>query len=91
MPKHQIGAGHRDDVGAGLAIGMRIDAGAHQGLDRDQIAADLARGVGDHAGGGDDLQNSVVGPQGRGGEGRGRKGKAQKGAAWQAHRSVHRW
>jgi hypothetical protein len=51
----------RDDVGAGLAIGMRIDPGPHQRLDLDQIAADLARRIGDHAGGGAILSCSSFG------------------------------
>jgi hypothetical protein len=35
---------------------MRIDTGPHQRPDLDKVAADLARSVGDHAGGGDNLQ-----------------------------------
>jgi hypothetical protein len=56
MPQDEIRAGGRDDIAAGLAIGMRVDARAHQCRYLHEVAAHFPRGIGDHAGRRDDFQ-----------------------------------
>ena len=59
MPQDQVGAGHGDDVTAGLTIRMRVNAGAHQALNLNLITTDLTGGIGDHTGGGNHLQRRL--------------------------------
>ena len=56
VPQNEIGARYRRDICARLPIGMRIDAGAHECLHLNEIAADLADGIRDHAGRRDDIE-----------------------------------
>ena len=61
VPEHQIRLRHGGDVGAGLAIGMRVHARPHQGPHLDQIATDLRDGIGDHAGRDDHVEPLLSG------------------------------
>ena len=45
----EIGPRHRENVGAGLAIGVGVDTRPHQRPDLDRVAAHLANGIGEHA------------------------------------------
>ena len=48
VPEHQVGLDDPRDVAAGLAIGVGINAGPHQGVDLGPIAGHLPGRVGDH-------------------------------------------
>ena len=56
VPQNQIGARQRRNVSACLAIGVWVNARAHQCSHLNQVAAHLACRVGDHAGGGNDIE-----------------------------------
>ena len=75
VPKDKIGLRGGDDVGPRLAIGVGVNPRPHQGGDIHQLAADLAGGVGDHAGGGDNGQAVLRsrGQRQRGGGGQGKQ------------------
>ena len=55
VPEDEIGLCHGRNIGAGLAIGVRVNTRSHQGAHLDNVATDLAGGVGDHAGCRNDL------------------------------------
>ena len=65
VPKHQIGAGHGDNIAAGLAVAMRVNPRAHQRAHLNQITAHLPCGIRDHARGRNNLKPLLCMASGR--------------------------